>query len=33
MIIVKSFKHIDDGVKRKIGVANIVWNTIIVGNK
>jgi hypothetical protein len=33
MIIVKSLKHIDDGVKRKIGVANVVWNTRIVGNK
>ncbi len=33
MIIVKSLKHIDDSVKRKIGVANIVWNTRIVGNK
>jgi hypothetical protein len=33
MIIVKKLKHIDDGVKRKIGVANIVWSTRIVGNK
>lgn len=26
MIIVKSLKHINDGVKRKIGVANNFWN-------
>jgi len=26
MIIVKSLKHINDGVKRKIGVTNIFWN-------
>lgn len=33
MIIVKKLTHINDGVKRKIGVANIIWNTKIVGNK
>ncbi len=33
MIIVKSLKHIDDSVKKKIGFANIVRNTRIVGNK